>query len=108
MAPDERQEKVSGTIFAQLHPGSRQAHEAARCANEQGKFWASHDALFATAPKTSPEQRKASAQEVGLDLPAFVPCRGNIGVRLRLLSIFCRIQLRAPLGVYGYWSGVGQ
>ena len=49
-------------------------HEAAWYANEQGKFWASHDALCANAPKTSPEQRKASAQEVGLDLPAFEQC----------------------------------
>ncbi len=58
----------------QLHPQSRKAHEAARCANEQSKFWAYHDALFANAPKTSPEQLKASAQEVGLDLPAFEQC----------------------------------
>ena len=58
----------------QLHPQSRQAHEAARCANEQGKFWAYHDLLFANAPKTSPEQLKASAQEAGLDLPAFDQC----------------------------------
>jgi len=58
----------------QLHPQSRKAHEAARRANEQGKFWASHDALFAHAPKTSPEQLKASAQDVGLDLSAFEQC----------------------------------
>ena len=58
----------------QLHPQSRQAHEAARCANEQGKFWAYHDALFTHAPQTSPEQLKASGQDVGLDLPAFEHC----------------------------------
>jgi predicted DsbA family dithiol-disulfide isomerase len=58
----------------QLHPGAREAHETARCASEQGKFWAYHDALFANTPKTSPEQLKASAQEVGLDLPAFEQC----------------------------------
>jgi protein-disulfide isomerase len=40
----------------QLHPGARKAHEAARCANEQGKFWAYHDLLFANAPRMSPEQ----------------------------------------------------
>jgi protein-disulfide isomerase len=58
----------------QLHPGARQAHEAARCVSEQGKFWAYHDLLFAHAPKTSPEQLKAYAQDVGLDLPAFEQC----------------------------------
>jgi protein-disulfide isomerase len=57
----------------QLHPGARQAHEAARCAQEQGMCWASHDALCAQVSQTSPEQRTASAQEVGLDLPACAP-----------------------------------
>jgi protein-disulfide isomerase len=57
-----------------LHPGARKAHEAARCANDQGKFWAYHDALFANAPKASPEQLKTYAQEVGLDVLAFEQC----------------------------------
>jgi protein-disulfide isomerase len=57
-----------------LHPGARKAHEAARCAHDQGKFWAYHDLLFANAPKASPEQLKTSAQEVGLDVPAFEQC----------------------------------
>jgi protein-disulfide isomerase len=50
-----------------LHPGASKAHEAARCANEQGKFWAYHDKLFAAPPKSSPEIFKALAKEVGLD-----------------------------------------
>jgi protein-disulfide isomerase len=58
----------------QLHPGARKAHEAARCADEQGKFWAYHDALFANASKTNPEQLKTYAQEVGLDVIAFEQC----------------------------------
>jgi protein-disulfide isomerase len=57
-----------------LHPGARKAHEAARCADEQGKFWAYHDILFAHAPKVRPEQLKAYAQEVGLDVAAFEQC----------------------------------
>jgi protein-disulfide isomerase len=57
-----------------LHPGARKAHEAARCAHEQGQFWAYHDLLFANAPKASPEQLKAYAEEVGLDVPAFERC----------------------------------
>jgi len=32
------------------------------------------DVLFTNASTTSPEQLKAYAQEVGLDLPAFEPC----------------------------------
>ncbi len=58
----------------QLHPQARRAHEAARCANDQGKFWPYHDRLYANAPKGSPEELKAYAQEVGLNLPAFEQC----------------------------------
>jgi protein-disulfide isomerase len=57
-----------------LHPAARKAHEAARCAHDQGQFWAYHDAVFATAPKASPEQLKSYAQEVGLDVEAFEHC----------------------------------
>lgn len=61
----------------QLHPGAGKAHEAARCANEQGKFWAYHDKLFANAPKTSLDNLKAYAKEVGLDAAAFEKCLGS-------------------------------
>lgn len=57
-----------------LHPGATQAHEAARCANDQGKFWAYHDKLFVAPPKSSPEIFKGLAKEVGLDAPAFETC----------------------------------
>jgi protein-disulfide isomerase len=57
-----------------LHPAARKAHEPARCAHDQGKFWAYHDALFANAPKAGPEQLKTYAQEVGLDVAAFEQC----------------------------------
>lgn len=57
-----------------LHPEARRAHEAARCAHEQGKFWPYHDKLYANAPEASPEQLKAYAREVGLDLSVFEQC----------------------------------
>ena len=57
-----------------LHPQARRGHEAARCANEQGKFWAYHDKLYENAPRATPDQLKAYAREVGLDLPAFEQC----------------------------------
>ncbi len=59
-----------------LHPQARRLHEAARCANEQGKFWPFHDLLYARSP-AKPEQLQASAQEVGLNLPAFEQCVAN-------------------------------
>ena len=57
-----------------LHPQARKAAEAARCAQDQGKFWEYHDALFADSPKLSPEQLTTYAEHVGLDLPSFGRC----------------------------------
>ena len=57
-----------------LHPGASKAHEAARCANEQGKFWPYHDKLFASPPKSGPEIFKGFAKELGLDATAFESC----------------------------------
>lgn len=60
-----------------LHPNARKGHEAARCAQDQGKFWPYHDKLFDNAPKASPEDLKAYAKEVGLDLAVFEKCFGG-------------------------------
>ena len=57
-----------------LHPDSRKAHEAARCAGEQSKFWEYNEKLYASASKTTPEQLNTYAREVALDLPAFERC----------------------------------
>jgi protein-disulfide isomerase len=57
-----------------IHPGASKAHEAARCAHEQGKFWAYHDKLFASSPKSSPETFKAIANELALDVTRFGTC----------------------------------
>jgi len=48
-----------------LHPGATKAHEAARCANEQGKLWPYHDKLFAGPSSSSPELFKVLAKEMG-------------------------------------------
>ncbi|MBI2363557.1 MAG: thioredoxin domain-containing protein [Deltaproteobacteria bacterium] len=60
-----------------LHPGASKAHEAARCADEQGKFWAYHDKLFASPPKSGPEIFKGFAKEMGLEPVAFETCLGS-------------------------------
>jgi protein-disulfide isomerase len=57
-----------------LHPRARGAAEAARCAHDQNKFWKYHDVLFANAPQAGPEQLKAYAEQVGLDVVAFERC----------------------------------
>jgi len=57
-----------------LHPQARASHLAARCADEQGKFWPYHDALYAAAPQSSPEDLGSLARETGLELPSFEAC----------------------------------
>ena len=69
-----------------LHPGASKAHEAARCADEQGKFWAYHDKLFASPPKSSPEIFKGFAKEVGLDPVVFETCLSS-GKHQKLLNM---------------------
>ena len=57
-----------------IHPAARKAHEAARCANEQKKFWQYHDVLYANAPKADAADLKSYAEKVGLNVQAFEKC----------------------------------
>jgi protein-disulfide isomerase len=60
--------------LASIHPLAPKAHEAARCAADQGKFWEYHDVLFERSPKLSPAELKQYAQELKLDSAAFAQC----------------------------------
>src|SRR5215468_5581437 len=57
-----------------IHPQARQAAEAARCADEQGKFWSYHDILYAHSPNADKQSLTRYAKEVGLDINAFGRC----------------------------------
>jgi len=56
-----------------FHANARPAAMAARCANEQGKFWPYRTALF-TSADLSPDRFKAIADETGLDRAKFDEC----------------------------------
>jgi protein-disulfide isomerase len=58
-----------------LHPQATVVAQAARCANEQGKFWEYHDTLFKNEPDGAPATLDRFAGEVGLDVTAFAACR---------------------------------
>lgn len=61
--------------FAILGPASVAAAEAARCAGEQGRYWAYHDALFAAQPGPFEHDGLVGyAQTLGLDTAAFDDC----------------------------------
>jgi len=56
------------------HDLARPAHEAARCAGEQSRYWAYHDRLFAAQPRFEREQLIEYAIHVGLDRERFTRC----------------------------------
>jgi protein-disulfide isomerase len=59
------------------HPDARRAAEAARCADDQGKFWEYHDVLFTNAPKAGQQDLRRYAERVGLDISRFEKCMGD-------------------------------
>lgn len=57
-----------------FHSHSMDAAKAARCANEQGKFWPYREALFADQTKLAPADLKATAQKLGMNTTKFDSC----------------------------------
>ena len=57
-----------------FHSHAVDAANAARCAEDQGKFWEFHDALFANQAKLAPADLKATAKSVGLNSTEFDGC----------------------------------
>jgi predicted DsbA family dithiol-disulfide isomerase len=58
----------------EIHAQARGAHMAARCAHDQGRFWAMHDLLFANQRALETERLLGYAAELGLDPGRFEPC----------------------------------
>jgi protein-disulfide isomerase len=58
------------------HPFARKAAQAARCADEQGQYWAMRQHLFQNAKALQPIFLKDHADAVGLDVAAFDACMG--------------------------------
>jgi protein-disulfide isomerase len=57
-----------------LHPNAQKAAEASLCADEQGKFWELHDAIFEGSGGLDVASLKTRAAELGLDERAFDSC----------------------------------
>lgn len=58
----------------QLHPAAIRAHEAARCANEHGRFWELHSKLFSPPGTHTDDALAAQAREAGVPADAFKAC----------------------------------
>lgn len=64
-----------------FHPNAQKAAEAAACANDQGKFWEMHEALFTKQADWSPMDAataatafKSYAKDIGLNAGTFASC----------------------------------
>ncbi len=78
---DEVMQKYAGKVRVvfrhfplSFHEKAAKAAEVAACAEEQGKFWEFHKALFANQQKLSPEDLKEHAKTLGLDSTKFDAC----------------------------------
>jgi protein-disulfide isomerase len=80
-----------------LHPEASLAHEAARCAGDQGKFWPYHDLLFAETNLT-PDALKRYAAQVGVEASAFAQCLES---RRHRAAVAADVAAGAQLGVTG-------
>lgn len=61
-----------------FHSHAMDAARAGRCAEDQGKFWEYHDALFADQSKLSPPDLKATAKKLGLNAKRFDACFDSV------------------------------
>ena len=67
-----------------IHPQAYGAAEAALCADEQGKFWELHDALFADQKALAPERIVETAGVLGIDIGELEACLGSDRVKRRV------------------------
>ena len=68
-----------------IHPGAETLALAARCANEQGRFWEYQDLLFSGEDPPTPKKAVEYARELGLYLPQFGDCLSNPEAKARLI-----------------------
>ncbi len=80
------------------HDNSDWAAKAGFCADEQGRFWPMHDALFAAQPDHSRENLVSIAQAQGLNVSGFQECLDSPATQKRLDA---DVAAGKAAGIYG-------
>ena len=74
--PDQIRLVYKDFPLSQSHPNASPAASAARCADEQSKYWSFHDRLFASS-KLSAQLYESIATGLGLDVTQWKNCINN-------------------------------
>jgi protein-disulfide isomerase len=98
--------------IAQLHPQAARAHEAALCANEQGKFWEMHTSLFTNPVAKDDAGLTAQAKTAALNVPEFTACLTSGRHSARIQASVRRMEQLGiqgtPMTLIGYTPAPGQ
>ncbi len=84
--------------LTQIHANAFRAAEAARCAQDQGKFWEMHDRLFGDQKALDEKGLEASAKALGLDTQQFQQCLTSGKYKTEIQS---EVEAGKKLGVTG-------
>lgn len=84
--------------LTQIHANAMTAAAASLCAQEQGKFWELHDAMFAQQQRLTVADLQQTARTLGLDGDAFDACLAS---GRHIAAIEADMQLGQRLGVSG-------
>ena len=77
-----------------MHDKARPAHHAAACADEQGRFWAMHDSLFANQGQWSPSAGvperifRGYAEGIGINVEDYDACMSEGRYRARIQAMY--------------------
>ncbi len=91
-----------------IHPQAIKAHEAARCAGGQGKYWEMHDRLFANRNAQAPKDLSHHAKAIGIDQAEFDRCLDSGKYLLKVREDISEGEKAGVKGTPTFFLGVAE
>ena len=88
-----------------IHPNARKAAETAHCAEEQGKYWEMHDAIFESNDSGAPDL-KSLGRKVGLDIASLGKCVNSGKYAREIENDYQDGTLAGVTGTPGFFVGL--